>query len=300
MAAAGLGSSGAGAERPAGPYIGGGRRGPEPGASPNPATLPGPWGGFLHRTKGTFFPRANRKDPASRGQFLDYTVRGLLAKPLMPSVRTAAAGGAGLRETLHRILALIQGSHQEAVVMFSSLDLQTQEAWEMAVRGLIRPMSPSPMLVTGIRCLHFAPPEFLGEGGTVQRVHETQKQLRRLEHEVGLELKSSAVCTQGRCTRDGFFTPDDALQRTQRDGHGIQDVIRAAAPRVAAGLEKSLKPGLAAQRLPRPGQPRGSERTSSAPGGTALPGQAGPGDCAGQQGKRSCSGRKTKAERLTA
>lgn len=31
----------------------------------------------------------------------------------------------------------------------------------MAVRGLIRPMGKSPMLVTGIRCVSFAPPEFL-------------------------------------------------------------------------------------------------------------------------------------------
>lgn len=31
----------------------------------------------------------------------------------------------------------------------------------MAVRGSIRPMNKSPMLITGIRCLHFAPPEFL-------------------------------------------------------------------------------------------------------------------------------------------
>lgn len=31
----------------------------------------------------------------------------------------------------------------------------------MAVKGLIRPMNKSPMLVTGIRCLRFAPPEFL-------------------------------------------------------------------------------------------------------------------------------------------
>lgn len=44
---------------------------------------------------------------------------------------------------------------------YSSLDLQTQEAYEMAVRGLIRPTDKSPMLITGIRCLHFAPPEFL-------------------------------------------------------------------------------------------------------------------------------------------
>lgn len=31
----------------------------------------------------------------------------------------------------------------------------------MAVSGVIRPMNKSPMLITGIRCLRFAPPEFL-------------------------------------------------------------------------------------------------------------------------------------------
>lgn len=51
--------------------------------------------------------------------------------------------------------------HGPLLPRYSSLDLQSQEAYEMAVQGVIRPMSKSPMLVTGIRCLHFAPPEFL-------------------------------------------------------------------------------------------------------------------------------------------
>lgn len=174
----------------------------------------------------------------------DYTVRGLLGKATDDFCEDGrlvekTTYDHVTREKLDRILALIQGAHQKALVTYSNLDLQSQEAYEMAVRGLIRPMSPSPMLVTGIRCLHFAPPEFLLE---VRCLHETQKQLRRLVHEVGLELKSSAVCTQVRRTRDGFFTLDDALLRTRWDLHSIQDAIRAAAPRVAAGLEKSLRP----------------------------------------------------------
>lgn len=44
---------------------------------------------------------------------------------------------------------------------YSNLDLKSQEAYEMAVQGVIRPMNKSPMLISGIRCLHFAPPEFL-------------------------------------------------------------------------------------------------------------------------------------------
>lgn len=184
----------------------------------------------------------------------DYTIRGLLGKATDDFCEDGQLVEKSTydhvtREKLDRILALIQGSHQKALVMYSNLDLQTQEAYDMAVRGLIRPMDKSPMLVTGIRCLYFAPPEFLME---VQCMHETQKQLRRLVHEIGLELKTTAVCSQVRRTRDGFFTLDDALLRTQWDLHSIQDAIQAAAPRVAAQLEKSLRPGHPAASMSRP------------------------------------------------
>ncbi|XP_066112169.1 pseudouridylate synthase TRUB2, mitochondrial [Saccopteryx bilineata] len=184
----------------------------------------------------------------------DYTVRGLLGKATDDfsedgQLVEKTTYDHVTREKLDRILALIQGSHQKSLVMYSSLDLQTQEAYEMAVRGLIRPMNKSPMLITGIRCLHFAPPEFLLE---VQCMHETQKQLRRLVHEIGLELKTTAVCCQVRRTREGCFTLDDALLRAQWDFHSIQDAIQAAAPRVAAELEKSLQLG-GSQQPPGPG-----------------------------------------------
>jgi len=196
----------------------------------------------------------------------DYTVRGLLGKATDDFCEDGRLVEKSTydhvtREKLDRILALIQGSHQKALVMYSNLDLQTQEAYDMAVRGLIRPMGKSPMLVTGIRCIFFAPPEFLIE---VQCMHETQKQLRRLVHEIGLELKTTAVCSQVRRTRDGFFTLDDALLRTQWDLHSIQDAIQAAAPRVAAELEKNLRPGWAPSSFP-------VQASRGTPGGQALP-----------------------------
>ncbi|XP_017911359.1 PREDICTED: probable tRNA pseudouridine synthase 2 isoform X2 [Capra hircus] len=196
----------------------------------------------------------------------DYAVRGLLGKATDDFCEDGrlvekTTYDHVTREKLDRILAVIQGSHQKALVTYSNLDLQTQEAYEMAVSGVIRPMNKSPMLITGIRCLQFAPPEFLLE---VQCMHETQKQLRRLVHEIGLELKSTAVCTQVRRTRDGFFTLDDALLRTQWDLPSIQGAIQAAAPRVAAELEKSLRPWLGTQEPPGSGQPWDSKRPHSA------------------------------------
>lgn len=182
----------------------------------------------------------------------DYTVRGLLGKATDDfhedgRLVEKTTFDHVTREKLDRILAVIQGSHQKALVMYSNLDLQSQEAYEMATRGVLRPMNKSPMLITGIRCLQFAPPEFLLE---VQCMHETQQQLRKLVHEIGLELKTTAVCSQVRRTRDGFFTLDDALLRTHWDLHSIQDAIQAAAPRVAAELEKNLRPKLAPSSSP--------------------------------------------------
>ncbi|XP_077904470.1 pseudouridylate synthase TRUB2, mitochondrial isoform X3 [Ictidomys tridecemlineatus] len=108
----------------------------------------------------------------------DYTVRGLLGKATDDfhedgRLVEKTTYDHVTREKLDRILAVIQGSHQKALVMYSNLDLQSQEAYEMATRGVIRPMNKSPMLITGIRCLHFAPPEFLlallpGDSATVE------------------------------------------------------------------------------------------------------------------------------------
>lgn len=57
-----------------------------------------------------------------------------------------------------------------------------------------------------------------------QCLNETQKYLRKVVHEVGLELRSTAVCKGVRRTRDGLFTLQDALTR---DHWTPADVMRA-------------------------------------------------------------------------
>ncbi|KAM7003730.1 LOW QUALITY PROTEIN: pseudouridylate synthase TRUB2, mitochondrial [Passerculus sandwichensis] len=141
------------------------------------------------------------------------------------------------REKLERILAVIQGTNQKALLMYSNIDMKTQEAYELAVKGLIRPMGKSPPIITAIRCLQFALPEFQLE---IHCLHETQQYLRKVVHEIGLELKSSAVCTQVRRTRDGVFTVDDALPRTQWNLQSIREAIRSCQLKVQTELEKTL------------------------------------------------------------
>ncbi|NWY17855.1 TRUB2 synthase, partial [Aphelocoma coerulescens] len=141
------------------------------------------------------------------------------------------------REKLERILAVIQGTNQKALLMYSNIDMKTQEAYELAVKGLIRPMGKSPPIITAVRCLWFALPEFQLE---IHCLHETQQYLRKMVHEIGLELKSSAVCTQVRRIRDGVFTVDDALPRTRWNLQSIQEAIWNCQLKVETELEKTL------------------------------------------------------------
>ncbi|XP_034294611.1 pseudouridylate synthase TRUB2, mitochondrial isoform X1 [Pantherophis guttatus] len=141
------------------------------------------------------------------------------------------------RETLERMVSVIQGSNHKALLQWANLDLKTQESYELAVKGLIRPMEKSPPLITAVRCLRFEPPEFQLE---IHCLHETPQYLRKIVHEIGLELKTTAVCSQVRRIRDGVFVLEDALLRTQWDLPNIQRAILQAKQKVEAELQNSL------------------------------------------------------------
>ncbi|XP_019643441.1 PREDICTED: probable tRNA pseudouridine synthase 2 [Branchiostoma belcheri] len=111
-------------------------------------------------------------------------------------------------EKLARIVSFLQRSHQNLTTEYAGVDIQSQEAYELASQGLLRPRMTSPPLVLAMRCLEYRPPDFTLE---IQCVHETQQWLRKLIHDVGLELRSTAVSTKVRRTRDGYFTTEDAL-----------------------------------------------------------------------------------------
>ncbi|KAM9305639.1 pseudouridylate synthase TRUB2, mitochondrial [Gastrophryne carolinensis] len=141
------------------------------------------------------------------------------------------------REKFDRILAVIQGANQKALLLHSHVDLKSQEAYELAVQGQLRPMGSSPPLILGIRCLEFSPPNFTLE---VRCMHETQKYLRKLIHEIGLELRSSAVCTKVRRTRDGPFTLDCALTRSHWDLSSVCNAIKECQPKVTEICQENV------------------------------------------------------------
>lgn len=116
------------------------------------------------------------------------------------------------RDKLERVIAILQGANQKALLMYSRVDMSSEEAYEMAVQGLLGPEEKSVPIIIGLRCIHFEPPKFTLE---IQCLNETQRYLRKVVHEIGLELRSTAVCKSVRRTRDGAFTVHQALTRNQ-------------------------------------------------------------------------------------
>ncbi|CAI9603542.1 unnamed protein product [Staurois parvus] len=101
------------------------------------------------------------------------------------------------REKFERVLAMIQGANQKSLIMHSNVDLKSEEAYDLAVQGQLCPKVKSPPLILALRCLEFSPPDFTLE---IRCMHESQQHIRKVIHEIGLELRSTAVCNKVRCT----------------------------------------------------------------------------------------------------
>ncbi|KAK6480875.1 mitochondrial mRNA pseudouridine synthase Trub2 isoform X1 [Huso huso] len=161
-------------------------------------------------------------------------------------VGSAAARGLHVQHgAVQGVRALCSEAGCSRSCRFSGVDLKSQEAYELAVKGLLRPLQKTPPIITGVRCVRFAPPEFTLE---IQCLNETPQYLRKLIHEIGLELRSAAVCSHVRRTRDGFFTLPDALLRSHWDLRSVGEAVRQAGPRVRAALslgeaEPEAEPG---------------------------------------------------------
>lgn len=112
------------------------------------------------------------------------------------------------QSSLDLVLASIQASHQKT--MYSGIDLQSQEAYELASSGLVRPPKKSGPVIYSMKCTKFSLPEFTLE---VHCINETESYLAELIHDIGIDLRTNAVCTHLRRTQYGHFTLSHALLR---------------------------------------------------------------------------------------
>lgn len=118
----------------------------------------------------------------------------------------------------------IEAQHQRHLFMHAQIDSQSQEAYELASQGLIRPMENSSVpILYGVRCIDFNLPEFTLE---VHSLNENMSYLMLLLHDLGIVLKSTAMCTQIRRIRHGHFELEHVLLRKFWTLENILDNIR--------------------------------------------------------------------------
>lgn len=112
---------------------------------------------------------------------------------------------------IDRVCATIQASHQKHMFEYAGVHPQSQEAYEMASRGLVRPdTEDTPPMIYGVKCIHFQPPDATLE---IHAINEECMYFSQMVNDIGLKLKSSAVCPQVRRIRYGHFTLHHALLR---------------------------------------------------------------------------------------
>lgn len=120
---------------------------------------------------------------------------------------------------LASLLASMQASHQKKMFEMCGVDLQSQTAYEIACKGVIRPVKKGVPVLYGIRCIEFKKPEFVLE---IHAINETEDYLCSLIEQIGLEMRTVAHCRAIRCIRHGPF---DVRNSLLRGNYKIQDVL---------------------------------------------------------------------------
>lgn len=110
-----------------------------------------------------------------------------------------------------KVCASTQASHARLAFDFARIDPHSQDAYEMASRGIIRPTTgQTPPLVYGVKCIDFNIPHFTLE---IHTINENAAFFKNLIHEIGLSVRSTAVCSKILRIRYGHFTLQHALLR---------------------------------------------------------------------------------------
>ncbi|XP_023024914.2 pseudouridylate synthase TRUB2, mitochondrial [Leptinotarsa decemlineata] len=109
---------------------------------------------------------------------------------------------------IDRLLSSMQAAHQKKMFESCGVNIQSQLAYDLAVKGPIRPINSKIPIIYGLKCVEYDAPNFVLE---VQCINENEQYLTTLIHEIGLKLHSTAHCTAVKCIRHSCFTLDHAL-----------------------------------------------------------------------------------------
>lgn len=121
---------------------------------------------------------------------------------------------------LQALVSSMQATYQKQMYEMSGLNIQSQEAYELACKGLIRPKDTQAAVIYGMRSVAFTGNTFTIE---FQTMNASETLLAQLISNIAMQLRTVAHCTKIRCTRYGYFTFEDSLLRSHWN---LQNVLQ--------------------------------------------------------------------------
>lgn len=118
------------------------------------------------------------------------------------------------KDKLTTLLASMEASHKRKTFEMCGIDLQSQSAYDLAVKGRVRPDNVTVPVLYSIKCIQFDRPDFTIE---IHSIHESEQYFGNLIHEIGLQLHTLAYCKGIQCIRYGNFTVENSLLRRHWD-----------------------------------------------------------------------------------
>ncbi|RCN49882.1 hypothetical protein ANCCAN_04129 [Ancylostoma caninum] len=124
------------------------------------------------------------------------------------------------RHRLEKLVTRVQSEYRRAAFQAAEVDLQSEEAFELARKGMPRAKLPGAQIIYGCEVKHFNLPYFALQ---VQSVGETDVFLRCFIHEIGVSLGTTASCVRLQRRSLGPFHAAHALLEKQIS---LQNIIR--------------------------------------------------------------------------
>ena len=113
-------------------------------------------------------------------------------------------------QILEKAMAQICSAHQRDAFKQAGVNLQSQEAYDMAVKGLVRPVKEQAgcAIIYRMECVHFQPPKVKLK---VTCINESPIYLAELSAELGLKLRTNAVLDRLQLVSYGPFATQDSI-----------------------------------------------------------------------------------------
>lgn len=111
-------------------------------------------------------------------------------------------------QRFNSLLHSIQSSHQKEAFKYLQVSLQSQEAYEIAAKGPVRPENLSDGLIYKLNCVSYSPPDITLDATCVGASAEY---FASLINEIGWKLKTNAITKSVRLLRLGYFDLNSAI-----------------------------------------------------------------------------------------